>query len=225
MLHENCDLAITVGEASPEADNDYSNFVIELPRCLKYDCGSPNCESTPSGNKVDSSEELADQSASLVPFVVETSEKGPSDVQAQVQGMCEIEQKQEPALCGWEGLNCDASDMLIFNSPNSTETLKGLLQTSLEPVTRFCNSLMPEILQKEIYNEHQMHSSDLLSCDEQQETEDPSSQPGEAVPLEQIEQLQGTIAITCSSNGVSSERTDNEAETCTAIACKVSLIF
>lgn len=222
VRHESCDSAITVGEASAEQDNDDSNFVIELPQKLKYDCGSPIYELAPSGIKVDFVVELDDQFALPVPSVQETSQKGSSHGEAQVQERCLIEQKQDPAVRDWEGLICDTSDLLIFNSPNTTESLNSLMQISSEPVTRFSDTITPQLPENDILDERNMHSSNLVNYSEQQKTEDISSQPGEAVSLEQTEQVQGTIAITCL-NDVASNKMD-EGKTFMEITCKVSLI-
>lgn len=212
-LHENGKSEVSVGEASGEPQNEGSTFVIELPRRLKYDCGSPDCVTTPSGVEADFASDSAEPSGSLVPHVQEVPEIGPSDNEAQFQELCLSEQKKQGMVCDWESLMSDAADILIFNSPNGTEAFKGLIQNSLEPVTRFCTSFSAEFSQNEINNEHQMQIVDPLSS-EQHNEEEPLSQTGDGSHLEDFEQSRGMA-------NNQSERKGNEAETCVAFACKV----
>lgn len=225
-LNENCDQVISVGEAPDEAHNEHSKFVIELPRTLKYDCGSPDCDPTPCGIEADCASELADPSTSIVPYVQEASEKSSDgEAHAHLQGMCQIGQKKEGTVCDWESLISDAADLLIFHSPSGTDTFKGLIENSLEPVTRFCTSLVAQSPENDINDVNEMQIVDTVSF-EQYRTEDPSSQPLEAHQLKEMENQQNIFANTNSNKGVAicpSEIKDNEVEACMAFACKVKI--
>lgn len=224
-IHESGKSEVDIGEASVEAHNEGSTFVIELPRELKYDCGSPDCVSTPCGVDVDFASDSADPSAGLVPHVQEVPEMGPSDNDAQFQEMCLSEQKKQGTECDWESLISDAADILIFNPPNSSEAFKGLVQNSQEPVTRFCNSFVSEFSQIEINNEHEMQIVDSVSS-EQHNGDEPFSQTGDASHLEDLEQMQDRFVYINSNTGMASnqcEREDKEVETRVAFSCKVKL--
>ncbi|POO02113.1 Lin-54-like protein [Trema orientale] len=221
-LHENGKSEANIGEASVEPQNEGSTFVIELPRVLKYDCGSPDCVSMPCGVEADFATDSADPSTSLVPHVPDVPEMNSSDNEAQFQELCLSEQRKQGTVCDWESLISDAADILIFNSPNGTEAFKGLIQNSLEPVTRFCTSFAAEFSHNEINNEHQMQIVDPVSS-EQHNGEEPFSQTGDASSLEDVEQTQDRFADTNSNRGMASNQSeikDNEDKTCVAFACK-----
>lgn len=225
-LNESCDQVISGGETSAEARNEHSKFVIELPRTLKYDCGSPVCDSTPCGIEAGCTAELPDPSSSIVPYVQQASEKGSSDGEAHthLQGMCQIGQKKEGTDCDWESLMSDATDLLIFNSPSSTDAFKGLIESSLEPITRFCTPLVAQFPENDINDGKEMQ---IVSI-EQHGTADPSSQPLEADQLEEMEDQQNKFDNSDSINGVAdgpSEIKDNEVEACMAFACKVKISY
>ncbi|EXB51136.1 hypothetical protein L484_009100 [Morus notabilis] len=208
--HENCDSGVDIGAVSVDPHNEGSKFVIELPHTLKYDCGSPDdCVSTPCGVEADFALKLVDPSASLDPHVQEVREKGSSDGETQYHEMCLSERKIDGAVCDWESLISDTADILIFNSPNGSEAFKGLIQNSLEPVTRYCSSLAVEL--SGINNEHHMQIVDPVSS-EQQNGEVPSSEIRDCSRLKDIGQ-------TCMASDPG-ETKDNEAETYVAFSCK-----
>lgn len=202
--------------------------MIELPRTLKYDCGSPDCDPTPCGVEADCASELADPSTSIVPYVQEASEKSSDgEAHAHLQGMCQIGQKKEGTVCDWESLISDAADLFIFNSPCGTDAFKGLIENSVEPVTRFCTSLVAQFPENDINNGNEMQIVDTVSI-EPYSTEDPSSQPFEADQLKEMENQQNKFANTNSNKGVAicpSETKDNEVEACMAFACKVKISY
>lgn len=200
--HENCDAMVDIGEVSVEPHGEGSKFVIELPRTLKYDCGSPDdCVSTPSGVEADFALELVDPPSAVVPHVQEAPEKDSSDGETQYHDMCLSERKNDVTVCDWESLISDTADILIFNSPNRTEAYRGLIQNSLEPATRFCTSLAAEL-----DNEHHMQIVEPVSF-EQEDGEGPFSQTGDAGGLPNNP----------------SEAMDHEAEACVTFSCKVKV--
>lgn len=197
--HENCNAMVDIGEVSVEPHGEGSKFVIELPRTLKYDCGSPaDCVSTPSGVEADFTLELVDPPSAVVPHVQEAPEKDSSDGETQYHDMCLSERKNDVTVCDWESLISDSADILIFNSPNRTESYRGLIQNSLEPATRFCTSLAAEL-----NDEHHMQIVEPVGF-EQENGEGPFSQTGDAGVLPNNP----------------SEAMDHEAETRVTFSCK-----
>ncbi|OMO85620.1 hypothetical protein COLO4_21540 [Corchorus olitorius] len=144
-LQENFDPGVSLGEASLELPNEPSRYAMELPRTLKYDCGSPNCDPAPCLIETNSVSEST--CTSIVPFVQEASEKGLSDSGVEVAG---IEQKRDSAGCDWESLISDAADLLIFNSPNDSEAFRCVIQKPMDPGTRFCPTLISRFPQNDI---------------------------------------------------------------------------
>ncbi|XP_015888163.1 protein tesmin/TSO1-like CXC 3 [Ziziphus jujuba] len=213
-----------IGETSVEPQSGHSKFVIELPRTLKYDCGSPDCDSTPCDITADCASELIDPSTALVPYVQEASERCSSggEAHANFQGACQIGLKKEGNVCDWESLISDAADLLIFNSPGCTEPFKGLIENSLEPATRFCTSVVAQFPENDMIDGNRMHVVDPVSV-EHHNTEDLSTQPREACQMTEMEMPQDRLANTNSNKGVvrnPTEIKDNEVEACMAFSCK-----
>lgn len=187
---------------------------------MKYDCGSPDCRPTTScGTEAHCELEVADLSAPLVPYVQKTSEEGSSNDEAHLQIICQTLQRKEGTGCDWESLISDAADLLIFDSPNGTEAFKGLMQNSLDPATRFCTSLAPQLSQNDVNDEQNVQVLDIVGSGGQLETEDPSSQYGEASQLERTEQMEDHLNNCMVSS--QSEKEDNKVETPMQFNCKV----
>ncbi|KAK4587398.1 hypothetical protein RGQ29_024201 [Quercus rubra] len=144
-LQDNFDSGVSDGEASVEPSSEHSKFAIELPRTLKYDCGSPVCDPTPCCGT-----EAGCMPTSLVQCGQEASAKGSSEGEVHLSEMCRTDQTKEGLECDWESLISDCPDILIFNSPNDSEAFKGLIQKSVEPLTRFCSSLMSQLPRNEL---------------------------------------------------------------------------
>lgn len=187
-LQENFDPAVSIAEVAVEASSD-SKFAIELPRALKYDCGSPGSKPTPCGIETNCASELASTSAPVVPFVQEASDNVSSEGQVNSQGMCQMEQKKEMAGCDWESLISDTADLLIFNFPNDSGAFKGLIQKSLDPGARY-TSVSPGFPQINFSGEPRMQAIDPVGSDQQHEMEDPSTQLGESSIVNEINRAQ-----------------------------------
>ncbi|XP_042489447.1 protein tesmin/TSO1-like CXC 2 [Macadamia integrifolia] len=116
---ESFDLGSSVTEVTLPS-NESPNLAIELPSNLKYDYGSPDCNPLPShGIEMDPLPEITATPASLVHFVQEVSEERqhPFESKEEIQGVCQVDQnKEERAVCNWENLISDASDLLIFDA-------------------------------------------------------------------------------------------------------------
>lgn len=189
QLEENFDPGVSIAEVSIEASGD-SKFAIELPRALKFDCGSPGCEPTPCGIETNSVSELTSASLSIVPFTREASEKVSSEGEIHLHGTSNIEQKKEAAGCDWESLMSDASDLLLFNFPDESEVFKGLIHKSMDPGARFGSSVISRFPQSDFSGEPNMQMVDPNGSCQQYEMEAQSTQPGENNELQEINQMQ-----------------------------------
>ncbi|KAK4793688.1 hypothetical protein SAY86_024123 [Trapa natans] len=106
-LQENFEAGISITPDSIEQLCDQTEFAIELPLTLKYDCGSPDC---------DTNQEIGFQR---------------SDGTDQPQGDANLGVKQTGQGCDWEGpVVSDTPDLLIFSSPNDAEAFRGIIQNS-----------------------------------------------------------------------------------------------
>lgn len=207
QTHENFDPGVSMGGAS-----------LDLPRTLKYDCGSPNYDTAPCVIEADCVSGSTCTSLSIVPFVQEASEKCLSygGMEVEVTGMFQTEQKRETIGCHWESMISDAADVLIFNSPDGTEAFRGVIQQSLDPAgTRFCSSLISQFPQNDI-NEM---SQTIVDSDEHR---DPSLQTGEAGDLTEIEHAHGYFENPSVTSCMSGSLSDNvETGMCTPFSFKV----
>lgn len=185
---ESFDPGVSFEEVSVEASSD-SKFAIELPRALKYDCGSPGCDPTPCGIETNSVSEMTHASVPIVQFAEKASENVSSEVEVHLSGTSHGEHKKEAAGCDWESLMSDAADLLIFNFHDQPEAYKGLMHKSMDPGARFGTSVMPQFPQNNISGEPYMRIVDLVGSCQQYETEDQSTQPGEINELQQINQM------------------------------------
>lgn len=189
QLGENFDPGVSIEEVSVEASSD-SKFAIELPRALKYDCGSPGCDPTPCGIETNSVSEMTSASMPVVPFAQEASENVSSQGEVHLSGTSHIEQKKEAAGCDWGSLMSDAADILIFNFPDESEAFKGLMHKSMDPGARFGTSVMSRFPQNDISGGPNMQMVDPVGSCQQYETEDQSTQPGENNELQELNQMQ-----------------------------------
>lgn len=224
-LQENFDSGVSIGESSVEPSTEHSKFAIELPGTLKYDCGSPECDPTPHcGTGTGCVLKLAGKSVSLIQYGQEASANGSSEGEVHLSEMCRIDE-QKGVECDWESLISDATDILIFNSPNDSEAFKGLIQKSMDPMTRFCTSVMSQLSQDDIDNVQTMHIVDPVGSGEQHEIDDPSAEHEEGSELQEIDRTQDNPADTnlnkCMSSGTS-ENMDSEVGTCIPYASKVN---
>ncbi|TXG72106.1 hypothetical protein EZV62_000685 [Acer yangbiense] len=216
QLQENFDNGVSIEEDSVEPSSD-SKFVIELPRALKYDCGSPGCNSTPcSVIEANCVSEQAGTSASVVPFVEKDSENGSFEDEVHLQGASQIEQKKEEVGCDWESLISDAQDLLIFNYHNESEAFKGLIQKSMDPGERFCTSLVTRFSQNDLSGEPKLQMVDSVGCSQQHEMMETSE-------LKEINEIEDNLANDDLNNcltGNPSENVNDEVGVCVQDACK-----
>ncbi|XVF63063.1 hypothetical protein PTKIN_Ptkin09bG0058700 [Pterospermum kingtungense] len=201
-IQENFDPGVSLGEASLELPNENSRFAIELPRTLKYDCGSPNCDPALCVIETACVSEPTCTSLSIVPFVQEASEKDLSNGGVEVAGMFQTEQRRETVGCDWESMISDVAEVLIFNSPDDTEAFRGVIQKSLDPATRFCSTVISQFPQNDIDEVSQT----IIDSDEHK---DPSLQTGEAGDMKEIDHAHGYFENPSATSCMSGSLTDN----------------
>ncbi|XVE65965.1 hypothetical protein DITRI_Ditri08aG0043500 [Diplodiscus trichospermus] len=172
-LQENFDPEASLDKASLELPNDPSRFAIELPQSLKYDCGSPNCD--PAHSVI----EINCVSVSTCTSV-----------------------SRESIGCDWESLFSDATELLIFNSPNDSVAFRGVIQKPLDPGTRACPTLISQFPENDI-NEVAQTTFDS------DEYKDPSLQTAEAGEPKEINHVDGNFENTTVTNFISGSLTDN----------------
>ncbi|XP_019053203.1 PREDICTED: protein tesmin/TSO1-like CXC 2 isoform X2 [Nelumbo nucifera] len=213
-----------------EPQDENSNLAIELPRTLRYDCGSPDNGLMPChGIKTNPVPEIAGTPVSLVQIVQEFSEERCSfETEANLQEICQADQnKEEGPGCDWENLISDATDLLIFDSSTDTEVPKGHDQKLVDPVTNSLTSLVSKFPQDTTNDLHKSESVGLVGSYEQNEMEDPSTQPGEVVEQKETEQtlhILSTTILNKQANGDSSEKMDDKAGSIIPFGCKVNSI-
>ncbi|KAJ6430091.1 hypothetical protein OIU84_021489 [Salix udensis] len=144
-LQENFDSGVSIRDGSVEPPGEHLKFTIELPRTLKYDCGSPDSDQTPRcGTQADIVSKSAGTIASLAPLTNVASHK---------------------------------------DSPE--DGFKELFQKSPNPVVGFCTSFN-EVRKMQIVNP--------FGPGEQNEMEDPFTQPGETIELTQMDPTHDNLA-------------------------------
>ncbi|GAB4851050.1 hypothetical protein Ancab_030348 [Ancistrocladus abbreviatus] len=132
---------------------------IELPRALKYHSGSPDCSTVvPSGSETN----CEPGTSALVPFVEEPFRRCSFGAELNSQG---TEENKEGTSCDWESLISDATDLLVFDSPNDAASLKGSFQKQLDSEGGFFTSLLPRFPQDDTSDQQSAYhlGSDQLS--------------------------------------------------------------
>ncbi|KAL3505969.1 hypothetical protein ACH5RR_031351 [Cinchona calisaya] len=199
---ENFDPGNSLGEVSVEPSYESSQLEVEFVKSLTYDCHSPN--SSPKTNCAASNKSRSEFDADtgpLVPFSQAGSGKGLFANEASMEGMCQSNHR-DAVGCDWESLISDATDLLNFDSPKDADAFK----KSLCPATGFYTN-----------NAIDMQNMQLLGCIEQGEgndTENPSTQPGEGNCLTKFVETQDMVASSSLNNdcmeGSLSQKMDSE---------------
>ncbi|KAF9605084.1 hypothetical protein IFM89_013754 [Coptis chinensis] len=137
------------GECLIREDDDPTNenleLAIELPRTLKYECGSPDSKvGSSQDSKTDPTVVVSDTPVTCDQFGQEVSIERHLSFQSGVDlhQICQIEQTKEDGTgCDWEALISETSDLLIFNSSNNAEASTIEDQNKLDRESSACNSL------------------------------------------------------------------------------------
>lgn len=187
-----------MGDSSVEPSNEHPNFPIELPQTLKYNCGSPGCDPPPICEETGSLLDLSGKASSDVVYVDEACKRNSPRNDVLVQGICRIEPRTDGAECEWDSLLCDATDLLIFNTPNERETLKDLMQKPFDPSTIRGSDFMSQLAQSTISNGEKMLIVDSVASGSEHEIEDHPSKTGEANDNDQAQDNLANAALIAS---------------------------
>ncbi|KAI5649212.1 hypothetical protein M9H77_35217 [Catharanthus roseus] len=198
---QNTDLGNSLVEVPEElSNNDCSKLAVALARTLNYECTPVSSSKTSNPAEGKCVSEFASTSGALVPFGQAVSEKGLFGNGVCTEGISQTSQIGDPAGCEWENLITDAADLLIFDSPDDVGTANKLL----DPATG-------------LYSETTNDMPKLLGPGEQgdgNETDNPSTQPGEGSYLKEFSEIQDMLASSSLDNnckdGALSEKTESE---------------
>ncbi|KAL5702221.1 hypothetical protein ACHQM5_027463 [Ranunculus cassubicifolius] len=143
----------SIREDIVDARKGSSELAIELPRTLKYDCGSPECATRPSLRiKIDRTNKVSAIPAKIAQFGEEICEEKSLSFQngEESNGICRAEQAKEEQNeedgtgCDWENLISDAAELLIFDSSNNAEDSRTENQNTMDHVSSSLNTLAPQ---------------------------------------------------------------------------------
>lgn len=190
-LQKGADQGISVGDASTELSNEHTKFSVELPQALQFNCGSPSYDPPLSplcrNNEAKSLLELPAEAASDVAYVREEDCKTASvEPELHLQGPRQIDSRGEGLDCVWDGLIPNATDLLIFNSPNEAEAFKGLMQRQSGSSMRL-SDFMPLIPQSTINNGQKIQMLDSVASGSKHEIEIHCSEPIAARDTDHLE--------------------------------------
>ncbi|KAL8047998.1 hypothetical protein ABFX02_07G034900 [Erythranthe guttata] len=183
-LQENVDTRESDADvAACHSSYDCSKYIVDFAE--GYDFSSPNASCG-----------LKDKHVSVVPFVQNNNMEGVS--QSQV-----IDRNQESKTCDWDSLISDATDLLIFESPNDADTYK---KSMIDNGMSFYNSMDSDM--------QNMQSLCAEGSGEQflegNETENLSTQPGEGIEIIENNSETHEIVGGSSMEDNSSEKMDYE---------------
>ncbi|KAI4369645.1 hypothetical protein MLD38_018066 [Melastoma candidum] len=138
--------------------------VIELSQTLKYDSGSPDCNST-------SPKENAECHPPDGLHLLQHSEDHESKEKGDAEGISG--QNRELMQFSLDGLDLKSTDLLIFSSPNDASAFRGLVQISPDTSNGLLASMVPNAAQHEMLtaSENRRLLLHQASAVEQYETE------------------------------------------------------
>lgn len=187
-LPENFVGGISSASASIEQLSENTEFAIELPPILKYDCGSPDRGP---------SHEIGLQRAHHI---------------EQPEGEADLGNKQTGPGCDWESPVSDTADLLIFSSPNDAKAFRGIIQkspgleTGLDASSSFLQNNITELQKMQLLfqvasYEHPEMGRDALGSieikDAQEDLgqEDPGSDDLQSIGIYQSDALKNEAAV------------------------------
>ncbi|RDX77046.1 Protein tesmin/TSO1-like CXC 2, partial [Mucuna pruriens] len=195
-LQENADEKISIGDASIEPSNENPNISIELPQVLKYNLGSPGYDPLLCGDGANSLLELPGKPASDVAYVPEGSEKDSIEGEIHLPGLCQTEAEVEGPDCGLDGLITEASELLMFSSPNVTEAFKGL-NKQLNPSIQLGN-FMTLLPQSATDDGHKIRIVNAVASGSEHEIEDNPSESAAATDTDHTQESLANVALMAS---------------------------
>ncbi|OMO96385.1 hypothetical protein COLO4_15295 [Corchorus olitorius] len=126
--------------------DEQSNLAIELPRTLKYDCGSPDCSMVPRDEilKNTSVEVAGEEGSSLQCNKDQWEERQQSfENERDLRKICRIFPSEESAGCEWVAVVSDVADLLTLNSSIIYESTEGQDQRNADPgTTSFASAIL-----------------------------------------------------------------------------------
>ena len=195
-----------------------SDLAIELPRTLKYDCGSPDGNLEPCDEILKNTNvEVAGQESS--PFQRNRDEWGERQQSFQnerdLRKICRIKRSEESAGCDWVAIVSDVADMLTMDSSIIHENTDGQDRRTADSGT---TSFISTILQFPLDNANNLENA---------ESGDPSGSCKQSELGEQATDQTSGILSTCLLNKLvvsdSGLKKDEKGETCNQSSCQVSL--
>ncbi|MED6193366.1 hypothetical protein PIB30_018709 [Stylosanthes scabra] len=177
----------SIGDASIEPANEHAKFSIELPQTLKYDSGSPGYDPILCG----------DEAATGVAGSHEASKKDSVEGELHFHGICQTQQKIDITESDWDNLINNASDMLIFSSPNVSEAFKDLMNKQLDPSGRLSN-FMTTLPESSTNNSRIMHIVNQVASGSGHENEDHPPESGLASDTDHTQDNTVNVALVAS---------------------------
>ncbi|KAI4345677.1 hypothetical protein L6164_012777 [Bauhinia variegata] len=152
-------------DTSSEPSNEQTQFAIELPQTLKYDCGSPGYDPAPCSDETNSLVELP--GTSEVVYVHETSKNDSTEDEVSLERMCLTEPKMDGTECEWK---------------------------SLDPTIRFCNATS-QLPKSSINIGRTVHIVDAVASGPDHDVEEVLPQPGIATETDQTQENLANVAV------------------------------
>lgn len=217
----------SIREVTVVSSNEPSDLAIELPRNLKYDCGSPDSNPTPClVIKMDSLLEMASTPASLIQGISE--ERCQSfETKIALQGICQVDQIKDGGTgCDWENLISDAADLLISDSSIAAGASTEQDQKLVDHETCSFTSFVSNIPQDNTDDLQKTQPVGLVDSCEQQEMEDPATQLTEVGKQKDMDQTPLIPSSTFLNKQVVSDpidEMDSKAGKCISFGCKVKV--
>ncbi|CAN4091281.1 unnamed protein product [Withania somnifera] len=190
--------------ASPSLE--CSKLAVDLSRTLNYEC-SDSPSTLPTGNmRGKSLSEFAGTSVTYIPLVQDISGIGLLRREVNMEGTNEIDPNKEAPGCDWENLICDATDLLIFDSPGDPEAFTKATGPNFRPFGFVSN---------QVQNMQDFSQVSTSGCSgDGNETEKPSTQPGDETQVKEYVETQNMKSDSSLTNGGTGvgpgEKTDNE---------------
>ncbi|XP_059293725.1 protein tesmin/TSO1-like CXC 3 isoform X1 [Lycium ferocissimum] len=197
----------SVVEALASPSHECSKLAVELARSLNYECSNDSPSTLPTGGiRGKSLSEFAGSSVTYVPLVQDKSGKGLLRCEVNMEGTNENDPNREPSECDWENMICDATDLLIFDSPGNPEAFTKATGPNFRSFGFISN---------EMQNMQDFSQVSTSECGgDGSETEKPSTQPGDETQVEEYTETQNMkpdSSLTNDGMGVGqSEKTENE---------------
>ncbi|KAK9139974.1 hypothetical protein Scep_009655 [Stephania cephalantha] len=217
---------ISIGEVTVDPTAESSELAIELPRTLKYDCGSPDGDQVPVDiTQVDAVPVMSGTSKSLVQFVLETSMEGHQSFESRtgLPTTCQVEQTKEEIGCDWENLISDAADLLAFDSPDNIVVQKPRDQNLVTFQTSF-TSLVSEFAPDSVENIQKAQLLTQVASQEQREMEELAGQNGQVAEKNETDhtpQLLSGDMQNQQGGGLASEKMNDKAGHSIQFGCKL----